>query len=128
LQHIQLVLHTLQQHQLYANLEKSSFGMEMVHYLGYIVYHHGVHVDQDKIQVICDSETPTTLIEIWSFLGIANFYHRFVLGFSNIAWALSQVTKGGGKEKFVWGRSQQQAFDDLKQRLCSNPILSLPDL
>jgi hypothetical protein len=51
-----------------------------------------------------------------------------MLGFSHIAWALSQVTKGGGKEKFVWEKSQQQAFDDLKHRLCSAPVLSLPDL
>ena len=57
-----------------------------------------------------------------------NFYHKFVLGFSHIAWALSQVTRGGGKEKNLWGMSQQQAFDDLKQRLCSSLVLSLPDL
>jgi hypothetical protein len=46
----------------------------------------------------------------------------------DIAWALSQVTKGGGKEKFVWGRSQQKAFDDLKKHVLSAPVLSLPDL
>jgi hypothetical protein len=51
-----------------------------------------------------------------------------VLGFSHIAWALIQITKGGGKAKFAWGRFQQQDFDDLKQRLCSAPVLSLPDL
>jgi hypothetical protein len=51
-----------------------------------------------------------------------------VLGFSHIAWALSQITRGGGKDKFLWGLSQQQVFDDLKQRLCSAPVLSLPDL
>jgi hypothetical protein len=51
-----------------------------------------------------------------------------MLGFSHIAWALSQINRGGGKVKFAWGRSQQQAFDDLKQRLCSTPVLSLPDL
>jgi hypothetical protein len=50
------------------------------------------------------------------------------LGFSHIAWALNQITRGGGKAKFAWGRSQQQAFDDLKQRLCSTLVLSLPDL
>jgi hypothetical protein len=74
------------------------------------------------------SQAPTTLTELQSFLGLANFYHRFMLGFSHIAWALSQITRGGGKEKFVWGQSQQQAFDDLKQCLCSTPVLSLPDL
>jgi hypothetical protein len=51
-----------------------------------------------------------------------------VLGFSHIAWALCQITKGDGKEKIVWGLSQQKAFDNLKQRLCSTPILSLPGL
>jgi hypothetical protein len=51
-----------------------------------------------------------------------------MLGFSHIAWAIIQVTRGGGKDKFVWGRSQQQAFDDLKTRLCSSPLLSLPNL
>ena len=52
LQHIQQVLHTLRKHKLYTNLEKFSFGMDMVHYLGYIIDHHGVHVDPAKIQVI----------------------------------------------------------------------------
>jgi hypothetical protein len=98
LQHIQQVLHTLRQHKLYANLEKCSFGMDRVHYLGYIIDQHGVHVDPAKIQVIRDWPAPTTLTELQSFLGLANFYHRFVLGFSHIAWALSQITRGGGKE------------------------------
>jgi hypothetical protein len=83
---------------------------------------------QAKIQVICDWPAPTTLTELQSFLGLANFYRRFMLGFSHIAWALSQVTRGGGKEKFMWGQSQQKVFDDLKQCLCSAPVLSLPDL
>jgi hypothetical protein len=48
-----------------------------------------------------------------------------MLGFSHIAWDLSQVTNGGGKENIVWGMSQQQEFDDLKQRLCSSLVLSL---
>jgi hypothetical protein len=128
LQHIQQVLHTLRQHKLYENLEKCSFGMNKVQYLGYIVDEHGVHVDPAKIQVIHDWPAPTTLTELQSFLGLANFYHRFMLGFSHIAWALSQVTRGGGKEKFMWGQSQQKVFDDLKQHLCSTPVLSLPDL
>jgi hypothetical protein len=109
-------------------LEKFSFGMNKVHYLGYIIDQHDVHVDPSKIQVIRDWPAPTTLTDLWSFLGLANFYHRFVLGFSHIAWALIQINRGGGKAEFAWGRSQQQEFDNLKQRLCSSPIVSLPDL
>jgi hypothetical protein len=88
--------------------------MDKVQYLGYIMDFHGVHVDPAKIQIIHDWLAPTTLTKLRSFLGLANFYHRFMLGFSHIAWALIQVTKGGGKEKFVWGLSQQKEFDDLK--------------
>ena len=102
--------------------------MEMIHYLGYIIDQHGVHVDPAKIQVIHDWPAPTTFTELRNFLGLANFYRRFMLQFSHIAWSLSQVTRGGDKEKFVWGLSQQQAFDDLKQHLCSSPTLSVPDL
>jgi hypothetical protein len=61
-------------------------------------------------------------------LGLANFYHKFVLGFNHIARVLSQVTKGGSKETFVWGLSQQLAFDDLKKHLWSSLLLSLLDL
>jgi hypothetical protein len=88
--------------------------MDRVHYLGYIIDQHGIHVDLAKIQVILDWPAPTTFTELQSFLGLANFYHRFVLGFSHIAWALIQINRGDGKVKFSWGQSQQQAFDDLK--------------
>jgi hypothetical protein len=64
LQHNQQGLHTLWKHKLYANLEKFSFGMDRVHYLGYIIDQHGVHVDPTKIQVIRDWPTPTTLTEL----------------------------------------------------------------
>jgi hypothetical protein len=53
MRHIQQVLSTLRQHKLYVNLEKCSFGMNKVQYLGYIVDEHGVHVDPSKIQVFC---------------------------------------------------------------------------
>ena len=64
LQHIQQVLHTLRQHKLYTNVEKCSFGMGRVHYLGYIIVQHGIHVDPTKIQFIRDWPVPTTLTEL----------------------------------------------------------------
>jgi hypothetical protein len=107
MRHIQQVLSTLWQHNLYANLEKCSFGISRVQYLGYLVDEHGVHVSPTKIQFIRDWPAPTTLTELWRFLGIAKFYRQFMLGFSHIAWALIQVTKGSGRAKFVWGKEKQ---------------------
>jgi hypothetical protein len=96
--------------------------------MGYIVDEHGVHVYLAKIQVIHDWPSLTILIDICSFLGLANFYRRLVLGFSHIAWSLIQVTKGSGRENFMWWKEQQQAFDDMKHCLCSTPVLSFPYL
>jgi len=79
--------------------------MMRVQYLGYIVDEHGVHVDASKIQPIWDLLALTSLIEIHNILGLSNFYHRFMLGFSHINWDLNQVTKGGGRAKFVWAKS-----------------------
>jgi len=87
-------------------LEKCTFGMTQVQYLGYIIDEQGVHVDPAKIQVTQDSPSPTTLIELHNFLGLANFYHKFMLGFLHITWPLSQVTNGGVKEKFFSSVSQ----------------------
>jgi len=64
LQHIQQVLHTLRQHNLYGNLEKWSFDMKKVQYLGYIVDEQGVHMDPTKIHVIRDWPALTTLTEL----------------------------------------------------------------
>jgi hypothetical protein len=81
--------------------------MKRVQFLGYIVDEHGVHVYPTKIKFILDWPTLTIVTELWSFLGLVNFYQRFMFGFSHIAWALIQVTKGGGRENFTWGKEQQ---------------------
>ena len=73
--------------------------MTQVQYLGYIIDEMGVHVDPNKIQVIRDWPAATTITELHSFLGLANFYRMFVLGLSHITWPFSQFTKGG-----AWGR------------------------
>ena len=102
--------------------------MTQVQYMGSVVVEWGVHVDPTKIQVIWDWLAPTTLTELRSFLGLANFYRRFVMRFSHITWPLSQATKGGAKVKFFQSESQQKAFVELKHCLYSAPVLTLPEL
>eukprot|EP00253_Pinus_taeda_P026687 PITA_26687 len=60
--------------------------------------------------------------------GVKDHAYWFVLGFSHITWPLSQVTKGGAKEKFFWSATQQKAFFELKNRLCFAPVLTLLDM
>jgi hypothetical protein len=95
--------------------------MTQVQYLGYIIHERGVHVDPTKIQVIQDWPSLTTLTELWTFLGLVNFYRRFVLRFSHITWPLSQVTKGGAKAKLFLSEYQQKVFC----RIETSPLLRL---
>ena len=88
LRHIRHVLQILCQHKLCANLEKYTFGLMQVQYLGYIIDEKGVHVDPSKIQVIRDWLAPSTLTELHNFLVLGNFYGRFMIGSFLISFGL----------------------------------------
>ncbi|GKC14778.1 putative reverse transcriptase domain-containing protein, partial [Tanacetum coccineum] len=85
----------------------------------------GIHVDPAKIESIKDWASPKSPMEIRQFLGHAVYYRRFIEGFSKIAKPITKLTKN--KVKFVWGDKQEAAFQLLKQKLCSAPILALPE-
>jgi len=74
--------------------------MNQVQYLGYIINEQGVHVDLDKIQLIQYSQALATLTNLYNFLGLVNFYRRFMLGFFHITLPLNRVTKGKAKANF----------------------------
>ncbi|GKA45313.1 putative reverse transcriptase domain-containing protein [Tanacetum coccineum] len=84
-----------------------------------------IHVDPAKIESIKDWASPKTPTEIHQFLGLAGYYRRFIEGFSKIAKSMTKLTQKG--VKFDWGDKQEAAFQLLKQKLCSAPILALPE-
>ncbi|GJR76357.1 putative reverse transcriptase domain-containing protein [Tanacetum coccineum] len=84
-----------------------------------------IHVDPAKIESIKDWTSPKSPTEIRQFLGLAGYYRRFIEGFSKIAKPMTKLTQK--KVKFEWGDKQEAAFQLLKQKLCSAPILALPE-
>ena len=82
-------------------MEKCNFAMCSVSYLGFIMDEHGFWMDPSKIKVLRDWKRPTNIHELISFLGLANFYKKFVRGFSEITHSLHQITKA--KRAFKWG-------------------------
>ncbi|GJY01425.1 putative reverse transcriptase domain-containing protein [Tanacetum coccineum] len=78
-----------------------------------------------KIESIKDWSTPKTPTEIRQFLGLAGYYRRFIEGFSKIAKSMTKLTQKG--IKFDWGEKEENAFQLMKQKLCSAPILALPE-
>ncbi|GJS47975.1 putative reverse transcriptase domain-containing protein [Tanacetum coccineum] len=85
----------------------------------------GIHVDPAKIESIKDWESPKTPTEIRQFLGLAGYYRRFIEGFSKISKPMTKLTQKS--VKFNWGEKEETAFQTLKQKLCSAPILALPE-
>ncbi|GJS14773.1 putative reverse transcriptase domain-containing protein [Tanacetum coccineum] len=85
----------------------------------------GIYVDPAKIESIKDWASPKTPMEIRQFLGLVGYYQRFIEGFSMIAKLMTKLTQKG--VKFDWGDKEEGAFQLLKQKLCSAPILALPE-
>ncbi|GJS25791.1 retrotransposon protein, putative, ty3-gypsy subclass [Tanacetum coccineum] len=122
--HLRIVLEILRQKKLYAKFLKCEFWLQQVAFLGHIVSADGIIMDPSKVEAITKWPRPTTVTEVRSFLGLAGYYRRFVEGFSRLALPLTQLMRKG--EKFVWTDERQESFEELKRRLVSAPILTLP--
>jgi hypothetical protein len=95
-----------------------------VKFLGHIFDERGVSVDTDKFSVIQGFPVPNTVKHVRSFLGLANYYRRFVKAFSQISAPLRNLLKTG--VPFVWTEECQTAFEQLKHALITAPVLRLP--
>ena len=124
LKHVQRVLERLREHRLYAKLSKCEFNKKTVEFLGHVVADGKVIMQQKKIDAIMEWPTPRNVTEIQSFLGLANYYRGFIKDFSAVAAPISNVTRGKKKE-FLWGKEQQEAFEELKKRFSEGPVLRL---
>ncbi|WRX29422.1 Reverse transcriptase domain - like 10 [Theobroma cacao] len=122
--HLRIVLQTLRERQLYAKFSKCEFWLQEVVFLGHVVSRAGLYVDPNKIEAILQWEQPKTVTEIRSFLRLTGYYRRFVQGFSLIAAPLTRLTRKG--VKFEWDDVCENRFQELKNRLTSAPVLTLP--
>ncbi|GJU38895.1 putative reverse transcriptase domain-containing protein [Tanacetum coccineum] len=124
-EHLKLILELLKKEQLYAKFSKCEFWIPKVQFLGHVIDSQGIHVDPAKIESVKDWESPKSATEIRQFLGLAGYYRRFIEGFSKIAKPMTKLTQK--KIKFEWSDKAEAAFQLIKQKLCSAPILALPE-
>ncbi|KAJ9547769.1 LOW QUALITY PROTEIN: hypothetical protein OSB04_020312 [Centaurea solstitialis] len=120
--HLSEVLETLRREQLYAKFSKCDF---LVQLLGHLVNQEGINVDPAKVEALMKWEVSKTPAEIRSFLGLAEYYRRFIQYFLKIVVPLTRLTRKN--VNFVWGEEQQEAFEVLRKRLCEVPVLTLTE-
>ena len=106
--HLRVVLQKQREHKLYAKFSKCEFWLTEVSFLGHILSHNGISVDPSKIKDVVEWVTPTTVKEVRGFLGLAGYYHQFMLDFSKIAKPLTELTKKD--EPYVWTEEREEAF------------------
>ena len=125
LRHLRTVLTRLRDQELYVKPSKCAFMQREVSFLGHRIGADGLRVAPDKISAVQQWPQPRSVTDVRSFLGLANFYRRFVKDYSRIALPLTELTKDTAP--WQWGAEQQRAFDALKAALCSPPVLRIPD-
>ncbi|RFN44864.1 pol polyprotein [Fusarium flagelliforme] len=124
-EYVHKVLKVLQDANLLVEPEKSYFYVKKVDFLGHTILLGEIRMDRKKISAVRDWPIPTTVKEVQSFLGFANYYRRFIKDFSKIANPLTELTKKD--TKFIWHDKAQQAFEKLRDAILSEPVLIIFD-
>ena len=123
--HLAQVLQALSDAKLFARQEKCAFGLRSVDFLGHVVSGSGIAMDPGKISAIRDYPVPQNISQLRSFLGLANYYRRFIYEYSHTALPLTRLT--GKQSTWEWGEEQLHAFQTLKAKLTAAPVLCMPD-
>ncbi|WP_253302469.1 reverse transcriptase domain-containing protein [Wolbachia endosymbiont of Psylliodes chrysocephala] len=125
LESLELILRVLREAKLTLRLTKCQFFKSEIEYLGHEISSDGTKPGKRKTDAIERFPTPKNVHEVRQFIGLSSYFRKYIQSFSLIAKPLTQLTKKG--ILFVWEKPQQDAFETLKQKLISRPLLALYD-
>jgi hypothetical protein len=123
--HVRLVLKVLKRKKFYVCKAKSSFAQKEIKYLGHIVNEHGICPDSKKVEAVQTWPVPKNVHDVKSFLGLVNYFRKFIEHYSEIGVLLTNLTKKS--HSWVWTGRCQDAFELLKQKVTEAPLLCTPD-
>jgi len=119
------VLQRLHEHKYFAKASKCSFLKDEIEFLGHVVSKDGLKPCSSKVEAVRKWPRPTNKQEVRSFLGLCSYYRRYIHRFATIAAPLHDLTHL--LATFQWTAMHEEAFQKLKDKLCSAPLLRLPD-
>lgn len=122
---LEKVLERLRENNLKVKLSKCQFLRKEILFLGHKITNKGLEPDPTKVQAVLDFPAPSNKKKLQSFLGLANYYRKFIEGFADIAAPLNNLLKN--KVKYNWTQECQEAFEKLKVDLTTEPVLIFPD-
>jgi hypothetical protein len=125
--HLRLVLQRLREHKLYCRPHKCHFNQAELEYLGHIVGASGVKVDPRKVKAVQEWPVPQDVHQLRSFLGMANYFRRFIQAYSALTRPLTDLLKAQASVARDWNPKAQAAFEGVKYALTHAPVLVLPD-
>ncbi|XP_055584826.1 uncharacterized protein LOC129737691 [Uranotaenia lowii] len=108
------------------NLQKSKFCCQELPYLGYILSKDGLRPNPDRIQAIIGYQVPKSVRQLRRFLGMVNYYRRFIENFSSIVAPLTDLLKNKPK-RVQWNQAAELSFQAIKERLISAPVMANPN-
>jgi len=123
---VEEILRRLEENDLYVKLEKCVWKVRKIRFLGVVIGSNGIEMEEEKIDGVLSWPEPKNVKDVRKFLGLTNYYRRFIKDFTRVARPINMLTR---KDiKWQWGVEQQKAFDELKRVFTTKPVLAAPDL
>jgi len=123
---VEEILRRLEENDLYIKPEKCVWKARKIGFLGVVIGPNGIEMEKEKVDGVLSWPQPKTVRDVRKFLGLANYYRRFIKDFAQVARPMNVLMRKD--EKWRWEEPQQRAFNELKQVFTTKPVLAAPDL
>jgi len=123
---VEEILRRLEENDLYIKPEKCVWKVRKIRFLGVVIGPDGIKMEAEKVDGVLSWLEPKNMKDVRKFLGLANYYRRFIKDFAQVAWPMNMLTRKD--EKWRWEETQQKAFNELKRVFTTKPVLAAPDL
>jgi len=123
---VEEILRRLEENNLYIKPEKYVWKVRKIGFLGVVIGPDGIKMEAEKVDRVLSWPEPKNVKDVRKFLGLANYYRRFIKDFAQVAWLMNILTRKD--KKWQWEEAQQKVFDKLKRVFTTKPVLAAPDL